>query len=76
MPDYSMPRFHGWFDDWVETMYTKSEAVIIDEEFANNWITARTYAYMRNIGKPIYFVSPEAHQAWESRANSPSQPTK
>ena len=72
--DCFMPRVQGLFDEWLERLYAKSEAVIIDEAFANQWVTARTYGRISQGNKPIYFVNAEARRAWESRADHPRRP--
>jgi hypothetical protein len=72
--DPSMPMILGFFDECLERLYAKSEAVIIDEEFANQWVTAPTYDRISHGGKPIYFINAEARRAWENRADHPRRP--
>jgi hypothetical protein len=67
-PDTFVPRDQGWFEEWLERVCPKTDAVLIDDEFLGKSPSYRTYEVLRRANKPMYFATPEFRQDWELRA--------
>jgi len=64
--DAYLPYVLGWFDEWVERVYPKVDAVIVDEEM-RTYLGDRGYEFLNRGKKPIYFFTPKDEEAWKER---------